>query len=78
MKKSVYEKLGGLDTRFGKGTFEDTDYRRRAMEANLRIAKNHKGVIEHFGRRTFDKIDPNQWIHEKNKEIYKDKWGRID
>ncbi len=80
MKKATYEKLGGLDTGFGDGAsaFEDTDYRRRAMEANMRIAKNHKGLIEHFGRQTEDKVDPNRWAYEKSMEIYRNKWGTVD
>lgn len=78
MKRKVYETIGGLDERFGQGTYEDTDYRRRAMEAGFKIAKNHAGLVEHIGRATFRVVDPQEKIFQKNTLIYKDKWGEVD
>lgn len=78
MKRKVYETLGGLDERFGKGTFEDTDYYRRALAAGFRIGKNHRGFVEHIGRATFDVVDPVRENFLKNREVYRDKWGEID
>lgn len=78
IKRQVYGKIGGLDERFGRGTFEDADYWRRALAAGFRVAKNHAGLVEHLGRRTFDTIDPGHQTFEANKKIYLDKWGKLD
>lgn len=77
MKRKVYEKLGGLGEDFGRGTFEDLDYRRRAINAGFKIAKNHNGLVEHIGRATFDEVDPGHSEYLKNRETYLNKWGRI-
>jgi GT2 family glycosyltransferase len=78
MKRNVYETLGGLDERFGKGTFEDQDYKQRALAAGFRIAKNHAGLVEHVGRATFDTVDPGHESFSRNQKVYKEKWGRVD
>lgn len=77
MKRKVYDTIGGFDERFGTGTFEDADYYLRAKEVGFRIAKNWAGIVEHQGRATFDTVDPNHQIFEKNKQIFIDKWGYL-
>lgn len=78
MTRSAYELLGPLDETFGKGTFEDLDYRRRALKAGLRIAKYHGVVVEHVGRATFHKIDPEHRLFRANRERYLSKWGHVE
>jgi GT2 family glycosyltransferase len=75
MRRETYGKLGPLDTRFGKGYFEDTDYRRRALDAGLRIAKNHRAVVEHVGSATFGAVDPDRELFERAMEVFRQKWG---
>lgn len=76
--RKAYNILGPLDERFGKGYFDDTDYRRRALEAGLRIGKNHAAVVEHIGKATFSYIDPEDKLYEENKSKYIEKWGELD
>ena len=57
LTKRTYEDLGGLDGRF-LHYFADTDYRRRALNAGYRIAKNHRGLVAHKGSATYDIADP--------------------
>jgi GT2 family glycosyltransferase len=78
MKRRVYETIGGYDEALGKSTFEDTDYRRRAIEAGFKIAKNHAAVVEHLGRATMDKVYPNREDFEAGKANYLKKWGQVD
>lgn len=78
MKREVYEKLGGLDETFGKGYFEDLDYRRRAINAGFKIAKNHAGVVEHFGKSTFREVDPADDHYRNGLIHYQKKWGFIE
>jgi len=76
--RQVYETLGGLDERFGQGNFEDLDYRRRALDAGFRIAKNHASVVEHRGRATFDVIDPRHELFGRNRELFRNKHGFVE
>jgi GT2 family glycosyltransferase len=78
MKRKVYETIGGLDESFGKGYAEDLDYRRRALNAGLRIVKNHAGLVEHHGKATFKVIDPEDDSYHRAMERYREKWGFIE
>lgn len=78
MRRAAYESIGGFDLRFGKGYFEDTDYRRRAMEAGFRVGKNHNHLVEHVGRATYDAIDPDRELYAKNIRVYAEKHGSVD
>jgi glycosyltransferase involved in cell wall biosynthesis len=78
MKRRSYEILGPLPEEFEKGYFEDLSYRRSAIEAGLRIAKNHSAVVEHQGRATFSEVDPGNRLFQENRKRYMDKWGFIE
>jgi len=41
MKRAVYEKIGGLDERFGIGFFDDDDLAERARRAGFELAVAH-------------------------------------
>lgn len=71
----AYEKLGPLDERFGKGYFEDLDYWHRAQDRELKIVKNHNGLVEHKGKQTFKAIDAKDELFGRNMFKYKEKWG---
>ena len=53
MKRAVYEKIGGLDERFGLGLFDDDDLAERARRAGFELAVAHDLFVHHFGSRTF-------------------------
>lgn len=78
MKRIVYETIGGLDESFGKGYAEDLDYRRRALNAGFKIVKNHNGLVEHHGKATFKKVDPEDESYRSAMKRYKEKWGFIE
>lgn len=73
IKSTVWHDLGGLDTRFGKGYFEDLDLYRRAREKGFKIGKNHEAVILHYGKQTFTDIDPEDTEYEKSLRLYEQK-----
>lgn len=75
--KQAYEKLGPLDERF-KGYFCDLDYRRRAINEGLRVAKNHAGLVEHKGKATYKTTDPDDNEYHEMAEIYRRKWGMLE
>lgn len=78
MKRTVYETLGGFDERYGRVYFEDTDYRRQALNAGFKVVKNHGALVDHIGRATWDILDPEHELFEKNKQVYIDKWGKLE
>jgi len=76
IKKAVVDKIGGLDTHYGLGNFEDDDYSLRAALAGFESWVAEDCFVHHFGSRTFlgAKIDFKESL-EKNWELFKKKWG---
>jgi len=74
--KDVYEKVGELDERFGRGMFEDDDYCYRVKKAGYKIRCAEDAFIHHFGGASFKKIVSQEYIDlfESNKKKFEDKW----
>lgn len=77
MPRAVYEKLGGLDERFGLGFFEDDDYCQRVRQAGFRVAVAEDVFIHHQLSASFAQMDAGdrQALFERNKALYEEKWG---
>jgi O-antigen biosynthesis protein len=76
MKRAVYDKIGGLDERFGLGLFDDDDLAERARWAGFDLAVAHDLFMHHFGSRTFlgNGIDIDGLL-EANARRFAAKWG---
>ena len=76
IKKQVIEKIGGLDSRYGLGNFEDDDFSLRAAISGFESWVAEDCFIHHFGSRTFAgaNIDYKESL-ETNWELFKEKWG---
>ena len=76
MKRAVYEKIGGLDERFGLGFFDDDDLAERARRAGFDLAVAQDLFVHHFGSRTFggNGIDAAKLLDE-NARRFAAKWG---
>lgn len=77
MTRKVYEKIGGFDESFKKGTFEDKDFFVRAKRAGFKIGKNHAGYVNHIGRATMDRIYPNREDFYENMQRFEKKYGGV-
>ena len=79
MKRAVYDKIGGLDERFGLGLFDDDDLAERVRRAGFELAVAHDLFVHHFGRRTFlgNGIDIDKLL-EENARRFAAKWGLAD
>ena len=77
MKRAVYEKIGGLDERFGLGFFDDDDFAERALRAGFGLAVAHDLFVHHFGSRTFtgNGIDSEKLLDD-NARQFAAKWGK--
>jgi GT2 family glycosyltransferase len=76
MKRELYDKIGGLDERFGLGMFDDDDLAERAHRAGFEAAVAHDLFVHHFGSRTFvgNGIDAEALLDE-NARRFAAKWG---
>jgi Glycosyltransferase like family 2 len=70
MKRAVYDKIGGLDERFGLGLFDDDDLAERARRAGFQLAVARDLFVHHFGSRTFlgNGIDAGKLFDENEKK----------
>jgi len=74
--RAVVDRIGGFDTRYGLGNFEDSDFCLRARLAGFRVWICDDVFIHHFGSRTFRgaRIDYKKLMAE-NKAKFLAKWG---
>ena len=74
--KPVYDKVGELDERFGRGMFEDDDYCHRVKEAGFKILCIEDAFIHHFGGASFKQIVSQEYLDlfESNKKKFESKW----
>ncbi len=75
VKRAVIEKIGGMDSVYGLGNFEDDDFSLRAALAGFESWMVQDCFVHHFGSRTFigEQIDYRDSL-QKNWEIFKQKW----
>lgn len=76
-KKSVMEKIGYVDVNFYPAYYEDNDYARRAMLADIRSCTAIHGLYFHFWSRTIKQGSggSNNNYFDANKRFYITKWG---
>lgn len=76
IKRSVINKIGGLDIRYGLGNFEDDDFCIRAAIAGFKTVIVKSCFVHHFGSKSFRALgDKYKKLLENNWEIFKEKWG---
>ncbi len=78
-RRSLVEKIGLLDERFGSGNFEDDDYcYRSALEGYTNIIAGDV-FIHHYGSKSFigNKIDYSGSL-SGNKRLFNEKWSGIE
>lgn len=76
IKRSVLNKIHGLDTIYGIGNFEDNDLGLQIIDAGYQNVLCWNSFIYHWGHKSFDrqKIDLQELLN-KNRQIFIDKWG---
>jgi GT2 family glycosyltransferase len=74
--RAVIDEIGGIDTRYGIGNFEDDDFCIRVRAAGYVIAVCEDAFIHHFGSVSFaaNKVDYGGQM-QRNWQIFAERWG---
>lgn len=77
MSKEIYQKIGDLDQRFGRGMFEDDDYCHRVKKAGYKILCAEDSYVHHFGGTSFKQIQSKEYrqLFSDNKKKFEEKWN---
>ena len=76
ISRAVIDEVGGIDTRYGVGNFEDDDYCLRVRAAGYEIVVCEDSFIHHFGNVTF-KANNVDWMSQMqaNWRVFADRWS---
>lgn len=76
-KRTVYDRLGGMDERFGPGHYEDDDYCFRARMHGFGIRICRDTLVYHEGTVSFRQAGEAelQALVERNRRRFTEKWG---
>jgi|GEM_PF-1261470 len=77
--REIFNKIGFLDERFGRGLFEDDDYCYRVRNDGLSIICADDVFVHHFGGASFKKLQSKELnqIFQHNKELFEKKWDTV-
>ena len=76
MPRSVWERVGEMDTRYEVGMFEDDDLSLRVRRAGYGVFAAEDCFIHHFGQGSFAQLSSDSYnrIFEVNRKRFEDKW----
>ena len=76
MPRTVFEKVGPLDERFGPGMFEDGDYNRRVRDAGWEVRAARDSFVHHWQMATFRRMGKDAYLRlfEENRRKFEEKW----
>jgi len=78
IKKEVVDKIGGLDEIYSPGNFEDTDFSRRAAKAGYKCVMAKGAYVYHAQNTGFKKRKDWDEKFKRNRDIFNERWGRIE
>lgn len=75
IRREIYENIGPLDERFGKGNYEDDDYSMRIRRAGYKLVVAADTYVHHFGSVT-NLADPEfHHLLIENRRKFVEKWN---
>ena len=79
MKRSLFERVGGLAEVFGSGNYEDDDLCLRVAELGYSIMVDEGTYLHHYASKTFtaNGIDYAKSL-KRNKKLFKKRWPDVD
>lgn len=70
IRHTLWKHLGGLDTRYGRGYYEDVDFCERARAAKAKIAMCEDSFVFHRGGASFSRDPRQHLLIRKNKSLF--------
>lgn len=76
ISRALYERVGGLDERYGIGMFEDDDLALKIKAEGYKLLCAEDVFVHHFHRATFDTLGQEKFqaIFDENKQKFQEKW----
>ena len=74
LRREAYERCGGLDERFGLGTYEEFDYCLRLRQAGYDLVVARDAFVRHHGHKSFRGYEAMAARARANRELFLDKW----
>jgi GT2 family glycosyltransferase/tetratricopeptide (TPR) repeat protein len=76
VRRDLFEEIGGFDTEYGRGGYEDDDLCRRILASDHRLLIAHESFVHHDGHQTFD-ANGLDWFAEQetNRDRFESRFG---
>jgi GT2 family glycosyltransferase/tetratricopeptide (TPR) repeat protein len=75
VKRAVLEEVGGFDTRFGRGLFEDNDLCYRMRRAGYRLVISARAFVHHEGSKSIQSLGSEvNHLLSQNQRLFVEKW----
>jgi GT2 family glycosyltransferase len=76
VRRDLFEEVGGFDTAYGIGGYEDDDLCRRIVASGQRLLIAHESFVHHEGHQTFD-ANGLDWFAEQetNRDRFESRFG---
>jgi GT2 family glycosyltransferase len=76
MPRSLFDELGGLDTRYGAGMFEDDDLGMAVLRKGKRLVLLRDVFVHHYGGAAFSKLPAREYLRlfYMNRRYFERKW----
>jgi len=79
VRRSVLDRIGGMDMRFSPGMFEDDDFGVRAQLAGFQLGISTRVFVHHFGSVSFgDDQDQARRLLLAHQRLFRRKWRTAD
>ncbi|SEG16199.1 glycosyltransferase family 2 protein [Nitrosomonas ureae] len=70
IRRAVFQELGGFDSQFGRGYYEDTDLGRRLVQHGWRMGVHPDAVVRHETGMSFGRGKVYQELVRRNRALY--------
>jgi GT2 family glycosyltransferase len=77
MRRDLFDEVGLLDERYGRGMFEDDDLALRVARTGKRIVCAEDVFVHHFGGMSMNRLQEVEYqlLFDANRRQFEEKWG---